>query len=54
MEGEPNHLEGQARSEVAFAGGKLYVVEHCPKSGQWAGHPGLRDTRETILKYDQI
>lgn len=44
MEGEQNHLEEQARSEVAFVVGKLYVVEHCPKAGQWAGHPGLHDT----------
>lgn len=34
MEGEQNHFEEQVCSEVAFAVGKLYVVERHPKVGQ--------------------
>lgn len=44
MEGEQNHFEEQVRSEVVFAVGKLYEVEHCPKAGQWSGHPGPHNT----------
>lgn len=45
-EGEQNHFEEQVHSEVAFAVGKLFAVECCPKAGQWSCHPGPRNTLE--------